>query len=322
MSVDFFLFNVEHGQAAALRLPTNRWCLFDLGASASFSPWEWVTTHLGTPSTAELRLRDALEPSDRPYWLTVSHLHGDHLTDVDRLEALPPRHINTVAFDEQYVRDALGSATASGRQLIQRFVGWFRHGVGERDITPSFDGVMLAETSLSLAETRAIGGAQNSLVNNASIVTRIEYLGRSILLCGDVESRGWDALLEKGEARAIVSSVDVLVAPHHGHESGFSQRLLDLAQPSLVLVSAVTGDEHLDPRYSDPSISGFWDGSRFRRHLTTRKDRHITISIDGKNGAGDVLVTTTSGTRGALGPSRRQIFVEMLMGLLGQRNKS
>lgn len=47
--------------------------------------------------------------------------------------------------------------------------------------------------------------------NDASIVLRVSYGGRSILLTGDIEKRAQAVLLERGELEA-----DVLVLPHHG----------------------------------------------------------------------------------------------------------
>ena len=42
MTAEFYLFNVEMGQAAALKLPNGQGGMFDIGKSGSFSPVNWV----------------------------------------------------------------------------------------------------------------------------------------------------------------------------------------------------------------------------------------------------------------------------------------
>ena len=42
MTAEFYLFDVEMGQAAALKLPNGRWCMFDMGKSGLFSPVNWI----------------------------------------------------------------------------------------------------------------------------------------------------------------------------------------------------------------------------------------------------------------------------------------
>ncbi len=59
------------------------------------------------------------------------------------------------------------------------------------------------------------------LANNASIVTRINVFGYSILLCGDVMKDAWEVITKDPLWQQFVSNIDVLVAPHHGHSSGY-----------------------------------------------------------------------------------------------------
>lgn len=61
MNAKFYLFDVDHGQCAALHLPNGRWCLFDAGGTASFSPVQWVvgkaTQGDGSPLSQSLAKR-------------------------------------------------------------------------------------------------------------------------------------------------------------------------------------------------------------------------------------------------------------------------
>lgn len=275
--LDFYLFDVGHGQCAAARLPNRRWCLFDLGASSDFSPIDWISPMLNGHSFLKT---------------TVSHLHGDHLMDIDRLAAAGSNFLLAPAFDMAYLNDAVASSSSQGADIIRRFAGWYYAkyiGTG----VPEYGGLRIRELSLTAAESRALGGSANTRVNNTSIVTRLDFAGRSILLCGDMESSGWEAVLGEPFARLewahLVSGVDVLVAPHHGHKSGFSEALMALAKPDVVLVSVQSRDPSVDSRYSGDRVESTIFELGGRRRLTTRTDGHIRVTV-----------SLGAGTRGTL----------------------
>ena len=69
--------------------------------------------------------------------------------------------------------------------------------------------------------------------NANSIVLLLEYSGRQILLCGDIEGDGMRALLA-GPQRTI----DVLMAPHHGSLSDNPEELVRWAKPRFVVASS------------------------------------------------------------------------------------
>src|SRR5690606_16835333 len=56
--------------------------------------------------------------------------------------------------------------------------------------------------------------------NNLSLVVFIKYSTFKILFPGDLEKAGWQALLQRADFRAELVGTDVLVASHHGRESG------------------------------------------------------------------------------------------------------
>jgi hypothetical protein len=139
----------------------------------------------------------------------------------------------------------------------------------------------IKERALSADETRNLGGSPNSKVNNSSVVSRIDCYGNSILLCGDMEREAWEFVLNGSLNslfwRPLVSNVDVLVAPHHGHKSAYSQTLMDLAKPSVVLVSVASCDPSVDSRYS--LVSGIELSGSTYKCVTTRDWGHIYFSI-------------------------------------------
>jgi len=302
--LDFYLFDVGHGQCAAARLPNGRWCLFDLGASADdFSPLAWIHPRLnGLPFLAT----------------TVSHLHGDHLGGLPWLQHIGTEYLRMPIFDEQYLWDAIATASTKSWTLPVSLRSYYYTNFGSPLAWPDYGGVSITEFSLSAAQARTLGGPPNTRVNNASVVTRIDYAGRSILICGDMEARAWDALLSGLQSSfhwfRHVSAVDVLVAPHHGHTSGYSYAMMNPANPELVLVSVSAKDPSVDSRYSLDSIQGFQFPGKTRRRLTTRRDGHICVTISPRwYGKADLSVTTQKGAP----PLRTQEVSEMFATLVG-----
>ncbi len=133
--------------------------------------------------------------------------------------------------------------------------------------------------------------------NNASILRYIEYLGTKILFAGDMEKEGWEWLTNNDNAfiNTIESGLDILIAPHHGHKSGFPKELFD--QSGLVkLVIHSKGNEgniegtNVSTQYSQNSVGVNYkninDGNYYSgKVLTTRSNGNIYIHItsDGLN---------------------------------------
>lgn len=281
MNAEFYLFDVDHGQSAALRLPNGRWCIFDLGCTASFSPVRWIAAR----NTLSSPLSQALlcQPAFRFFKATVSHLHGDHLGDWPNLTIYGSDFIRTVQPDQAYISDCRGSNTSQSFPAVYRFSEYVSQNFSGV-YTPNYGGVSIGELSLPVEVARGIGGDANARVNNASIVTRIEANGITILLCGDMTKEAWEAIIaDQGEYglawRPFLRNVDILVAPHHGHRSGYSTELLNLARPSVVLVSVVSKDSNVDTRYSHTPVRGIRIGSTDYSYISTRQKGHIKIVI-------------------------------------------
>ena len=119
-------------------------------------------------------------------------------------------------------------------------------------------------------------------LNNHSIVTIISYAGSKILIPGDNEPPSWEELLENKEFIEAIKWTDILVAPHHGRESGYYKELFNYIQPNLIIISDSPGtDTSANSRYSNHANG--WkvfnkDGSsETRKILSTRCDGMIQI---------------------------------------------
>jgi competence protein ComEC len=63
-------------------------------------------------------------------------------------------------------------------------------------------------------------------LNNCSIVTVLSYARSKIIIPGDNESSSWKALLKRNDLKTAIKDADILLAPHHGRESGWHAELL------------------------------------------------------------------------------------------------
>lgn len=113
--------------------------------------------------------------------------------------------------------------------------------------------------------------------NNLSVVTSMTLHGWRFLFTGDIERDGFDHLLRTyAPLSQLMPGVDVLLAPHHGRESGICPGLFSVygCRPKLVVMS----DDYI--QYDSQATSGFYrskaTGHQFKGNtrfvLTTRND--------------------------------------------------
>jgi competence protein ComEC len=103
---------------------------------------------------------------------------------------------------------------------------------------------------------------QNSTLtpNARSCTLRIRYVGRTVLLTGDIEAPQERALLDRaGQSRQDLKA-DVLLAPHHGSGTSSTAEFLQAVQPSITLFQVGYRNRYRHPkqevvqRYRDRGI--------------------------------------------------------------------
>ena len=129
-----------------------------------------------------------------------------------------------------------------------------------------------------------------SNLNNHSLVTIISYGSVKILSPGDNEACSWEELLKMPDFKQAIAGTNILIAAHHGRESGFHKELFNYISPLITIVSdGRAQDTNASSRYS--AVSDGWDvkkrsGGKEKRYcLTTRTDGTIEVKVDrGQNG--------------------------------------
>ena len=87
--------------------------------------------------------------------------------------------------------------------------------------------------------------ATRANVNNASVMMRVDYMGMSFLLTGDMEKRVEKFVIERIDNEVL--STDVLKVGHHGSKSSSMKELIDIVSPQIAVISV--GD---DNKYGHP----------------------------------------------------------------------
>jgi beta-lactamase superfamily II metal-dependent hydrolase len=125
--------------------------------------------------------------------------------------------------------------------------------------------------------------------NDLSLVVFIKYSNFKILFPGDLEKAGWRELLKRPDFCAELRGTDVLVASHHGRESGYCPDIFDYFTPSAVVISDKPIEHETQGTVPDYRRVVRTQGVRVRttgrdRHvLTTRRDGWIQFTIDNDN---------------------------------------
>lgn len=265
------VWNVKAGNAITFITPNSKRILFDMGASADCSPLDTMK------EWSNGRVIDSL---------VVTHPHADHLRDIGKLKQLGirvgsllrPEHLT-----EQEVKDANGSDDA---ECIDAYLELHKRYTST---------VKCEESVLSHSNNGGVyvkhyhpQMSSHTNINNHSIVTFVGFEGTKILLPGDCEGPGWNELLDDDGFKSDLKGVNILVASHHGHESGYSEKVMSYIKGSLTLVIVSDGkfqEEVSVTSYYSNASSGCevsckkWVTQKVVKCLTTRTNGWIDITI-------------------------------------------
>lgn len=124
--------------------------------------------------------------------------------------------------------------------------------------------------------------------NDLSLVVFVRYGTFGILFPGDLEGPGWRNHLREQPFRDMLRQVNVLVASHHGRESGYCEDIFDYCQPQAIVMSdkAIVHDtQSMTQTYRNHVSRHHPNGvfvntsQRRRRVLTTRRDGWIQFTV-------------------------------------------
>ena len=140
--------------------------------------------------------------------------------------------------------------------------------------------------------------------NNSSILRYIKYNGYRILFAGDLEKDGWEWLCNNDLRfiRLMKEGLDILIAPHHGHISGFPKSLFDLTGNVRCVIHSKDSEANKDGTDVSSQYGDYCKGIVYKtlsdnqcykgKVLTTRSNGNIYLSVC--NGSLDVWTSKAS----------------------------
>ena len=269
------IFNVGHGFCAYLVADNGNTMLFDCGHDdeIGFRPSVYLPK-IGCTGIEEF---------------IVTNYDGDHLSDLKSLRSVLPigslLRNKSISPEQLRALKLQGGPLSSGIVEILDMMKMYTQGV----VTPPvFQGIEYAafhNPYPAFTDT-----------NNLSTVSFIHYDGLGIVIPGDIEKAGWQALLNINSFREHLGRVKIFAASHHGRESGYSEELFEHCQPDIFIISdkEIMYDTQ-ECAYAKHATGVPWSDGSKRYVLTTRGDGNIKISKKAGEGyrinTGEKLVT-------------------------------
>ncbi len=252
------IFDVEHGECSAIETPSGDLILIGAGhnASTNWRPSNW------------LRQRN-----QRPHCIVLSNLDRDHLSDLANFEP----HIRPVSIkhnsyiNPDWVERKKIEESGEVHEAVQTALHWIRNVFTGSPISPNY-GMEIAYFHHSPTKFQD--------TNNLSVVTFVAYNGVGVMFPGDLEAAGWREFLTNQTFVNCLRRTNILIASHHGRESGYCREVFNYCTPHVVIIS----DKPLMHETQNHNLyaqhcSGLNFNGNLRKVLTTRNDGKITIEI-------------------------------------------
>ena len=271
MTLEIVFWDVQHGNASYIKTPNGKHIVCDLGtgsyesSSKEFSPLLHLKNKYGVTKLD---------------WVIISHPHKDHISDIVNFDKLSPTILSRPKHLPE--EDIMKNVRDEDKHLFEKYFEINKR--YSEPITPENNLKLPKNTGGVDIETFVPKSCSTSNINNHSIVTVVSYAQSKVILTGDNEPPSWKELLGKTSFVNAIKDADILLAPHHGRDSGFHKELFDHFSPYLTIIS--------DGRFCDTSATDRYDdvtkgwtvyyrsgGNEKRFCLTTRNDGYAVVKL-------------------------------------------
>lgn len=257
------VYNVQLGLAVHVKAPNGKYVVIDLGTGAEDS---------GNKSPLLKRLYDDIG------YMIITHPHLDHIDDILNFDRNAPTilHRATSITNEEVMKDVRDCDIPKFRKYCE-INNRYSLPVStntDPEIPDNYGGLSITTHSTSLCK--------RDNFNNFSTITVFELSNCKIVVCGDNEKESLEILMNRTSFKESVKNADVLVAPHHGRDTGYLEDFVTLVNPALTIIS--------DTNKSDASaVDKYWKKTRGwkvldrngklgdRYCLTTRNDGNVRV---------------------------------------------
>jgi competence protein ComEC len=271
MTLEIVFWDVQHGCATYIKTPNGTHIVQDLGTGSygtsnkEFSPL--------------LHLKNKWKVNQLDY-VIITHPHKDHIDDIMNFDEFSPRVLSR---PKHLPKDEImKNVREEDKRLFEKYFE-----INERysSPVPTEENPRLSDNNggvkIEIFTPRSCSPAN---INDHSIVTVLSYANSKVILAGDNEPPSWKELLEKEDFKNAIKNADILLAPHHGRDSGFYSELFEHFKPKLTIISdGRFCDTSATDRYS--KISNGWtvhhrSGGKEKRYcVTTRNDGVILVKL-------------------------------------------
>lgn len=252
------IFDVEHGECSAIETPSGDLILIGTGhnSTTNWRPSNWV------------QKRD-----QRPHCIVLSNLDRDHLSDLPNFEPniRPVSIMYNRYLTPNWVKHKKIEESGEVHDSVSTALHWIDSIFTSPLISPNY-GMEIKYFYHPLIKFKD--------TNNLSVVTFISYNNVGVMFPGDLEAEGWKEFLKDSLFVNCLRKTNILVASHHGRESGYCADVFNYCAPHVVIISdkSIIYETQNHDLYAQ-HCCGLNFGGNLRKVLTTRNDGKITINI-------------------------------------------
>ena len=253
LRVDFL--DVGQGDSALVTMPDGTTLLVDGGGLPSFAASTDSARRIGETVVSEYLWWRGLSEVD---YVLATHADADHIDGLNDI------------LENFHVRGALIARNPVDKPESAKFAETLRATSTHVETIQAGDTIRFGEVEVSVLWPLAAG---NGSTNNDSVVLRIQFRQRSILLTGDIEKAAEEALTTlQADLRA-----DVVKVPHHGSKTSSTDAFVLATRPAFAIISVGRNSMFGHPHRE---VVDRWHGIG-ATVLTTSHSGTITVSTDG-----------------------------------------
>ncbi len=277
------IFDVGNAACSVISSPNGYGLMIDCGShSEKENPVDLLES---SPIKKWLGMKDFVTQDGISYklgLLHITHPDDDHVRNAKRIkEEFEPYLLHRRRFEEFPDADSINDEYKKHIDLKYRG--------SSKTIDFGFELNKTFRIPMNVLKTKE--ELSKKLRNNSSILRYIKYNGIKILFSGDLEKEAWNWLIENDESfvKYLNDGLDILIAPHHGHKSGFPKSLFDITGNVKVVIHSKGSESSIEGTDVSNQYSNYSDGVSyyslndencyFGKVLTTRSNGHIFIEI-------------------------------------------
>jgi competence protein ComEC len=159
--------------------------------------------------------------------LVLTHPDPDHFKGLNFIAS----HFSIGTFWDNGVQGDSESYIRLQETLLKKKIR--RSSLNEQTLPQLIHGVQLSVLNPPVMKESQRGNQNPSLLNNQSLVMKMQFKQIAILLSGDIEQQAEYRMIRKG----FPLKADLLKIPHHGSSSSSTQAFLEKVKPSYAILS-------------------------------------------------------------------------------------